>query len=151
MTGDALLQHPIAARYRLNRVKVAVVAELGLMELDRMMDHVAAQHGLSIVPIWVGGTHEAMPPGQNWPKRVRGRFFSRRVKVEVRFGPPILPRDPADRREVMAEVREFWEREGLPENGGQPLSVHEILSMRAHERRLAEHGEPANGDAASNV
>ena len=29
----------------------------------------AAQHRLSIVPIWVGGTREAMPPGQNWPKR----------------------------------------------------------------------------------
>ena len=111
----------------------------------------AAQHGLSIVPIWVGGTHEAMPPGQNWPKRVRGRFFSRRVKVEVRFGPPILPRDPADRHEVMAEVREFWERAGQPENGEQPLSVHDILTMRAHERRLAEDGEPRNGDAAPSV
>src|SRR5262245_61251787 len=70
----------------------------------------AAQHGLNIVPIWVGGTHEAMPPGQNWPKRLPGRFFSRRVKVEVRFGPPISPRDASERREVMAEVRDFWER-----------------------------------------
>src|SRR4051812_1858728 len=111
----------------------------------------AAQHGLSIVPIWVGGTHEAMPPGQNWPKRVRGRFFSRRVKVEVRFGPPIPPRDPANRHEVMAEVRAFWEREGQPENGAQPLSVHDILTMRTHERRLAADGESRNGDAASSV
>src|SRR5690349_1393750 len=111
----------------------------------------AAQHGLPIVPIWVGGTHEAMPPGQNWPKRVRGRFFSRRVKVEVRFGLPIPPGDPADRHEVMAQVRAFWEREGQPEDGQQPLSVSEILTMRAHERRLAEHGTSANGDTASNV
>jgi 1-acyl-sn-glycerol-3-phosphate acyltransferase len=111
----------------------------------------AAQHGLSIVPIWVGGTHEAMPPGQNWPKRVRGRYFSRRVKVEVRFGPPIPPRDPADRHEVMAEVGEFWERAGQPQHGEQPFSVHDLLTMRAHERRLAEDGEPSNGDAGPSV
>ena len=43
-----------------------------------------------------------------------GRLFSRRHKVEVRFGEPIRPRDAAERREVMAEVRAFWEREGLP-------------------------------------
>ena len=69
----------------------------------------------------------------------------------MRFGPPILPRDPADRHEVMAQVREFWEREGQPENGEQPLSVHDMLTMRAHERRLAEDEEPANGDAARDV
>ena len=80
----------------------------------------AAQHGLNIVPIWVGGTHEAMPPGQNWPKRLPGRLFSRRVKVEVRFGPPIPPRDPSERREVMAQVRECWEREGRPVSGEEP-------------------------------
>ena len=51
----------------------------------------------------------------------------------------------------MAQVREFWEREGRPENGEQPLSVHDVLTMRAHERRLAEDGEPVNGDAAPNV
>jgi 1-acyl-sn-glycerol-3-phosphate acyltransferase len=115
----------------------------------------AAQHRLSIVPIWVGGTREAMPPGQNWPKRVQGRFFSRRVKVEVRFGPPILPRDPADRHEVMAQVREFWERAGRPESGEKAPSAHDVLTMhaalRAHERRLAQDDEPVKGDAAPNV
>ena len=115
----------------------------------------AAQHGLNIVPIWVGGTHEAMPPGQNWPKRLRGRFFSRRVKVEVRFGPPIPPRDPSDRHEVMAQVREFWEREGRPASGEEPPSAHDVLIMhaalRAHERELAEAAESANGNAAQRL
>jgi hypothetical protein len=96
-----------------------------------------------------------MPPGHNWPKRVRGRFFSRRVKVEVRFGPPILPRDPSDRHEVMAEVREFWERAGRPESGENAPSAHDVLTMhaalRAHERRLAQDDEPVKGDAAPNV
>ena len=54
---------------------------------------IAAQHGVDIVPIYVNGTHDAMPPGQNWPKRRPGRCFSRRHKVEVRFGDPIRPRD----------------------------------------------------------
>src|SRR3954463_7551497 len=87
----------------------------------------AAQHGLWIVPIWVGGTHEAMPPGQNWPKRVRGRFFSRRVKVDVRSGPPIPPRDPSARHEVMAQVRAFWERCERPDSGEERLSAEEVL------------------------
>jgi 1-acyl-sn-glycerol-3-phosphate acyltransferase len=90
----------------------------------------AAQHGLDIVPIWVAGTHEAMPPGQNWPKRLRGRFLPRRVKVEVRFGPPIPPRDPSERREVMAQVREFWEREGRPASGEAP-SARDVMNMHA--------------------
>ena len=74
----------------------------------------AAQHGIDIVPIYVSGTHDAMPPGQNWPRRRPGRVLSRRHKVEVRFGDPIAPRDEAQRREVMDEVREFWDRKGLP-------------------------------------
>ncbi len=73
---------------------------------------IAAQHGIDMVPIYLSGTHEAMPPGQNWPKRIPGRLFSRRHEVEVRFGDPIRPRDADDRREVMDEVRAFWEPKG---------------------------------------
>src|ERR671919_425148 len=73
---------------------------------------IAAQHGIDIVPIYVDGTHAAMPPGQNWPKRRPGRLFSRRHKVEVRFGAPIAPRTVEERKEVMDEVRAFWERKG---------------------------------------
>jgi hypothetical protein len=77
-----------------------------------------------------------MPPGQNWPKRLQGRFFSRRVKVEIRFGEPIPPRDPSERREVMAQVQEFWEREGRPPSGEAP-SAREVLStLRPREREV---------------
>ena len=111
----------------------------------------AAQHRLNIVPIWVGGTHEAMPPGQNWPKRLPGRLFSHRVKVEVRFGSPIPPRDPSERRDVMAQVRACWEREGRPENRDEPHSAHDVLIMhaaiQAHERSLAE--DSAEGSASA--
>ena len=111
----------------------------------------AGQHGLNIVPIWVGGTHEAMPPGQNWPKRLRGRFFSRRVNVEVRFGPPIPPRDPSERREVMALVQEFWAREGRPESGEAP-SAHDVLIMHAALRaRERESAELAHGQTSPDV
>jgi 1-acyl-sn-glycerol-3-phosphate acyltransferase len=102
----------------------------------------AARHGLSILPIWVGGTYEAMPPGENWPKRRRGRLFSRRVKVEVRFGPPIPPRDPSQRHEVMQQVRAWWEGQGRHETSGEPQSAHDVLIMHAalaaHERSLGE-------------
>jgi 1-acyl-sn-glycerol-3-phosphate acyltransferase len=75
---------------------------------------IAAQHGIDIVPIYLDGTHTAMPPGQNWPRRVPGRFLSRRHRVEVRFGRPLRPGSPDECRAVMAEVREFWDRKGLP-------------------------------------
>ncbi len=74
---------------------------------------IAAHHGIDIVPIYIHGTHEAMPPGRNWPKRIPGRVFSRRHEVEVRFGDPIRPRAADERHEVMDEVRSFWQRRGL--------------------------------------
>jgi 1-acyl-sn-glycerol-3-phosphate acyltransferase len=106
---------------------------------------IAAHHDVDIIPIYVSGTHDAMPPGQNWPKRRPGRFFSRRHKVEVRFGTPIRPRDEQHRREVMDEVRAFWERKGLP--AGQDsadVPAHDVLLMhRALEEYEARHaGEP---------
>lgn len=98
---------------------------------------IAANHGIDIVPIYVGGTHDAMPPGQNWPKRRPGKLFPRRHGIEVRFGEPIAPRDPAERRDVMAEVQAFWERKGLPEDGRDPAEVHDVMIihevLRAHE------------------
>ena len=99
---------------------------------------IAAHHGVDIVPIYVSGTHDAMPPGQNWPKRRPGRFLSRRHKVEVRFGRPIAARDEAERREVMDEVRAFWDRKGLPAEG-EPAAApaaHDVLMMH---RALREY------------
>jgi 1-acyl-sn-glycerol-3-phosphate acyltransferase len=88
---------------------------------------IAAHHGVDIVPIHVSGTHDAMPPGQNWPQRRPGRLFSRRHPVEVRFGQPIHARDPEQRREVMAEVLDFWERQGRPAQGGPAAGAHDVL------------------------
>jgi 1-acyl-sn-glycerol-3-phosphate acyltransferase len=86
---------------------------------------IAAKHGIPIVPIHVRGTHDAMPPGQNWPKRKPGRFFSRRHQVEVRFGEPIRPESGDERREVMDAIREFWERDETPEV--DLLVMHRVL------------------------
>jgi 1-acyl-sn-glycerol-3-phosphate acyltransferase len=105
---------------------------------------IAAQHGIPIVPIYVSGTHEAMPPGQNWPKRRPGRLLSRRHRVEVRFGRPIAPRDESERREVMDEVRAFWLRKGRPEGVTATPAAHDVLlihdALRAYEAR--HKGEP---------
>jgi 1-acyl-sn-glycerol-3-phosphate acyltransferase len=65
---------------------------------------IAQHHGIPIVPIRLKGTHDAMPPGRNWPKRTRG-FFSRRHRVEVQFGPPIWPTPGEGPSEMMTRVR----------------------------------------------
>ncbi|HYZ30258.1 MAG TPA: 1-acyl-sn-glycerol-3-phosphate acyltransferase [Thermoleophilaceae bacterium] len=75
---------------------------------------IAQAHGIPIVPIRVKGTHDAMPPGRNWPKRVRG-FFSRRHRVEVHFGPPIFPQPGEDPSQVMDRVRRY-----LADGVGEP-------------------------------
>ena len=51
---------------------------------------IAQSHGIPIVPIFVKGTHDAMPPGRNWPKR--RHLIARRQRVEVRFGRADLAR-----------------------------------------------------------
>ncbi len=67
----------------------------------------AAHHGLSVVPIFVKGTHEAMPPGQIWPRR---RLFARRHPVEIHFGEPI-PTSAAETGRVTEQIRAFLEQE----------------------------------------
>jgi len=67
----------------------------------------ASHHNLSIVPIRVTGTAAAMPPGTLWPKRLRGRLFSRRHRVEVSFGEPIPPL--ADTAALIDRVQKFFE------------------------------------------
>jgi 1-acyl-sn-glycerol-3-phosphate acyltransferase len=101
---------------------------------------IAAQHGIDIVPIYISGTHEAMPPGRNWPKRIPSQFFSRRHSVEVRFGAPIRPRAVENRGDVMDEVRAFWDRKGLapapvlgPEETLEPEEVLEPEAVHAPE------------------
>jgi 1-acyl-sn-glycerol-3-phosphate acyltransferase len=70
---------------------------------------IAQQHGIPIVPIYVKGTHDAMPPGRNWPKK--RWLLARRHRVEVHFGPPIWPRTDEHRSEIMSRVRAYFEAE----------------------------------------
>jgi 1-acyl-sn-glycerol-3-phosphate acyltransferase len=67
----------------------------------------ASHHNLSIVPIRVTGTAAAMPPGAFWPKRLRGRLFTRRHRVDVTFGEPIPP--IADTAALIERVQNFFE------------------------------------------
>ena len=71
----------------------------------------AAAHHLTIVPIRVTGTAEAMPPGRFWPKRLRSKPVPRRHRIEVSFGEPISAAGDAD--EVMEDVRTFF-KNGSP-------------------------------------
>jgi 1-acyl-sn-glycerol-3-phosphate acyltransferase len=67
----------------------------------------ASAHNLAIIPIRVTGTAQAMPPGQRWPKRLRGRLHSHRHRIEVSFGEPILPSN--DTSVMMERVQSFFE------------------------------------------
>ncbi len=95
--GWNLLLYPEGTRSRGN----------GLGRVRRGAAVLAAHHNLSIVPIRVSGTAEAMPPGALWPKRLRGRLRSRRHRVEVTFGEPIPP--VADTAEMIERVQEFFQ------------------------------------------
>ena len=94
----------------------------------------AAEHDLSIVPIYVSGTSQAMPPGRRWMHRRPGHLISRRHPVEVRFGAPIRPRPGEGRMEVMERVRLFLAESGAATTPGEGSPADE-------ERRTA--GQPA--------
>lgn len=66
---------------------------------------IAARHGLGIVPIYVAGTREAMPPGQAWPRR---RPWRRRHRVAVVFGDAIRPAEGESSRAVIQRVADFF-------------------------------------------
>lgn len=69
----------------------------------------AAQHGLPIVPVHVGGTHTAMPTGRRWMVRpAEGGRFARHT-IPVTFGAPIVVTGDEDRFEVMERIRVFME------------------------------------------
>jgi 1-acyl-sn-glycerol-3-phosphate acyltransferase len=67
----------------------------------------AAAHHLTIVPIRVTGTAQAMPPGRLWPKRLRNKPVPKRHRIEVSFGEPITA--SGDANELMDSVRGFFE------------------------------------------
>ena len=90
---------------------------------------IAQQHHIPIVPIYVKGTHDAMPPGRNWPHK--RWLLGRRHRVEIHFGPPIWPGIGEHRSDVMARVRTFMESEagdGTPTP--QPLAVPAPVAER---------------------
>jgi 1-acyl-sn-glycerol-3-phosphate acyltransferase len=67
----------------------------------------ARRHHLPIVPIRVTGTRDAMPPGRFWPSRLRGQVASRRHRVNVAFGDPIISTD--DPSAVIQAVQRYFE------------------------------------------
>jgi 1-acyl-sn-glycerol-3-phosphate acyltransferase len=85
----------------------------------------AAQHGLPIVPVYITGTHATMPPGRRWMRRGRGR---RRQELRVVFGPPISPRPREERREVMDDVRLFFESQGAATTPNKRLAAQQTVA-----------------------
>ncbi len=79
----------------------------GTGRLKRGAAVLAARHHMSIVPIRVTGTHQAMPPGRFWPSRLHARNGSKRHAVSISFGDPITPTE--NFTEVIQTVQQFFE------------------------------------------
>jgi 1-acyl-sn-glycerol-3-phosphate acyltransferase len=84
----------------------------GTGRLRRGAAVLAARHHVSIVPIRITGTRDAMPPGSFWPSRIRCRIGSRRHPVSIAFGDPIAPTD--DVSAVIESVQVFFEGADQP-------------------------------------
>jgi 1-acyl-sn-glycerol-3-phosphate acyltransferase len=80
----------------------------------------ATRHELPIVPVYVCGTRAAMPPGKRWMHR---RSDGSRHDVRVTFGPAIPPRSIRERREVMDQVRLFFESQGATTTPNKRLAA----------------------------
>jgi len=86
--------------------------EHGARRVRRGAAVLAAEHHMPIVPIRVTGTAEAMPPGQIWPKRLRGRLLTKRHRIQVSFGEPIPPQE--DTAAMIELVQNFFDGEMPP-------------------------------------
>jgi 1-acyl-sn-glycerol-3-phosphate acyltransferase len=85
----------------------------------------AAHHNLAVIPIFVKGTREAMPPGQLWPRR---RLFQRRYRVEIHFGEPIAPEVVHNTTAATEQIRAFLQQEADATNGdGAPARTPDRL------------------------
>lgn len=67
----------------------------GTGRLRRGAAVLAARHHVSIIPVRITGTREAMPPGRFWPTRIRSRNGHERHRVSISFGDPIAPSEDA--------------------------------------------------------
>jgi 1-acyl-sn-glycerol-3-phosphate acyltransferase len=85
----------------------------------------ASSHNLSIVPIRVTGTAEAMPPGRLWPKRLQGAVLTKRHRIDVSFGEPIPPL--GDTAALIERVQSFFESG----NGGPSPSPYRRVAQKA--------------------
>ena len=95
----------------------------------------AAAHDVAILPIYVNGTREAMPPGRSWPKRFRaGRIH--RQPICVRFGPPIRPKAGEHRNETMARVQAWFDAQEGVAPAGAP-AAQSPASSSADKRSMA--------------
>jgi 1-acyl-sn-glycerol-3-phosphate acyltransferase len=86
----------------------------------------AARHNLAIVPVYVDGTHATMPVGRRWLRRRAG---GRRQQVRVAFGRPIPPRPPEERREVMEQVRLFFDSQGAATTPNKRLAAKRSVAV----------------------
>jgi 1-acyl-sn-glycerol-3-phosphate acyltransferase len=103
----------------------------------------AAAHQLAIIPIRVTGTADAMPPGRIWPKRLRGKLFSRRHRITVSFGEPIPP--AADAQALIDRVQAFFD--AASPSGGSSLNPY----RRRDGKGDGGKGSKANGNVTNVV
>jgi 1-acyl-sn-glycerol-3-phosphate acyltransferase len=103
----------------------------------------AAAHNLSIIPIRVTGTADAMPPGRLWPQRLRGRLVSRRHRITVCFGEPIPP-NGGDTAALIERVQSFFDNHG---DGGPSRSPY----RRSPKNQAAKAAPVPNGTNGATV
>jgi 1-acyl-sn-glycerol-3-phosphate acyltransferase len=104
----------------------------------------AAAHNLTIIPIRVTGTADAMPPGRFWPKRLRGRLTNRRHRITVSFGEPIRP-DSGDPAALIERVQSFFDGSGGEGSRRSPYYralTSDPVSSAAEISNLAEPAAP---------
>jgi 1-acyl-sn-glycerol-3-phosphate acyltransferase len=120
--GWSLLFYPEGTRSRSGRLGKA----------RRGAAVLASVHGLPIVPIRVTGTRAAMPPGRFWPKRLHGKLFPTRHRVEISFGEPIAPSE--DATAVIERVQHFFEarQDGEARENGDVATSGGAGASRSH-------------------
>jgi long-chain acyl-CoA synthetase len=105
-----------------------------------LIGHLAMNHGVDILPVWLGGTHKAFPKGTKIP-------IPRRRKVSARIGPPLEVHRLRARTEGLRRADAYREIARIAQQAIEALRDGRQLDL-AHELPRAQAAGGSNGKSA---
>jgi long-chain acyl-CoA synthetase len=94
-----------------------------LQEFKPTLGYLALSYGVDILPLYIEGTHEALP---------KGAMVPRRKPLAVRIGPPLLVSELRRRTEGMSRSESYRAVTRIAEQAVRALQQHTVFHLEAN-------------------